>query len=145
MKALTTDQALAIVARAREVARAMGAKPLGYAVVDTGGHLLALARDERAGFLRATIAANKAWGCMALGISGARLEQVVKGWESWFVGIQGAASGRLVPTPGGVIVRSAAGDRLGAVGVSGESSANDLAIAMAAIEAVGLAADNAGD
>jgi uncharacterized protein GlcG (DUF336 family) len=50
----------------------MGAKPLGYAVVDAGGHLLALARDERAGFLRATIAANKAWDCMALGISGAR-------------------------------------------------------------------------
>ena len=118
MEPLTTDQA-----RAGEVARAMGAKPLGYAVVDAGGHLLALARDERAGFLRATIAANKAWGCMALGISGARLEQVVKGWESWFVGIQGAASGRLVPTPGGVIIRSAAGDRLGAVGISGESSA----------------------
>jgi uncharacterized protein GlcG (DUF336 family) len=51
----------------------------------------------------------------------------------------------LVPTPGGVIVRSAAGDRLGAVGISGESSANDLAIAVAAIEAVGLSADNAGE
>ncbi|MGH7322252.1 MAG: GlcG/HbpS family heme-binding protein [Candidatus Rokuibacteriota bacterium] len=145
MVLLTTDQALAIVARARETARAMGVKPLGYAVVDAGGHLLALARDEQAGFLRAAIAANKAWGCMALGISGARLEQVVKGWESWFVGIQGAATGRLVPTPGGVLVRSAAGDRLGAVGISGDSSRNDLAVATAAIEAVGLTADNAGD
>jgi uncharacterized protein GlcG (DUF336 family) len=145
MAALTTDQALAIVASARKAARAMSAKPLGYAVVDAGGHLLALARDEKAGFLRAGIAANKAWGCTALGISGARLEQVVKGWESWFVGIQGAAGGRLVPTPGGVLIRSAEGDRLGAVGISGESSANDLAIAVAAIEAVGLSADNAGD
>lgn len=82
---------------------------------------------------------------MALGISGARLEQVVKGWEAWFVGIQGAASGRLVPSPGGVIVRSSAGDCLGAVGISGESAAKDLAIATAAMEAVGLVADNAGD
>jgi hypothetical protein len=35
-----------------------------------GGHLLALARDEDAGFLRATIAANKVWGWVALGMSG---------------------------------------------------------------------------
>ena len=115
MGGLTTDQALAIVGFARQAARALGAKPLGYAVVDTGGHLLALARDEDAGFLRATVAANKAWGCVALGMSGGQLSEAIKGWESWFVGIQGAAGGRLVPSLGGILVLAAGGSRVGAV------------------------------
>jgi uncharacterized protein GlcG (DUF336 family) len=123
---LTTDQALAIVGSARQAARALGATPLGYAVVDTGGHLLALAWDEDAGFLRATIAASKAWGCVALGMSGGELTEAINGWESWFVGIRGAAGGRLVPSPGGIFVRDAGNSRVGAVGISGESSARDL-------------------
>lgn len=78
MRGLTTDQALAIVGFARQAARVLGAKPLGSAVVDAGGHLLALARDEDAGFLRATIAANKAWGCVALGMSGGELTEAIQ-------------------------------------------------------------------
>ena len=141
MGGLTTDQALAIVGCARQAARALDAKPLGYAVVDPGGHLLALARDEDAGFLRATIAANKAWGCVALGMSSEQLSEAIKGWESWFVGIQGAAGGRLVPSPGGLFVRDAGGSRVGAVGISGESSARDLEIARAGIRQAGLASE----
>ena len=141
MVGLTTDQALAIVGFARQVARGMGAKPLGYAVVDMGGHLLALARDEDAGFLRTTIAANKAWGCVALGMSSGQLSEAIKGWESWFVGIQGAAGGRLVPSLGGIFVLDADGSRVGAVGISGESSARDLEVARAGILGAGLASE----
>ena len=100
MVGLTTDQALAIVEFARQAARALGAKPLGYAVVDTSGHLLALVRDEEAGFLRATIAANKAWGGVTLGMSGGGLTEAIKGWESWFVGIQGGGGWPAGPEPG---------------------------------------------
>jgi len=45
-----------------------------------------------------------------------------------------------VPVPGGVLIRGGGGI-LGAVGVTGDSSDNDEACAVAAVEAAGLTAD----
>ena len=45
-----------------------------------------------------------------------------------------------MPVPGGVLVRTADGDLLGAVGVSGDNSDNDEAAALAGIESAGLVA-----
>ena len=50
------------------------------------------------------------------------------------------AQGRLVPVPGGVLIKD--GEKLlGAVGVSGDTSDNDEACAIAGIEAAGLKAN----
>jgi hypothetical protein len=62
---------------------------------------------------------------------GRKLTEAIKGWESWFVGIQEAAGGRLVPSLAGIFVRDAGNSRVGAVGISGESSARDLEIGRA--------------
>jgi uncharacterized protein GlcG (DUF336 family) len=51
------------------------------------------------------------------------------------------AGGALVPVPGGVLIRDQAGGLLGAVGVSGDTSDNDEAAAVAGIEAAGFVAD----
>jgi uncharacterized protein GlcG (DUF336 family) len=98
MAGLTTEQALAIIAHARKRGAEIGAKPVAIAVVDDGGHTLALVRDDKAGFARADIALNKAWGCFALGLSTRTLRDQVKGWESWFAGIQGATGGHSAPS-----------------------------------------------
>ena len=45
-----------------------------------------------------------------------------------------------MPVPGGVLVRDADGDLLGAVGVTGDTSDNDEAAAVAGIESAGLTA-----
>ena len=45
-----------------------------------------------------------------------------------------------MPVPGGVLVRDGEGALLGAVGVTGDTSDNDEAAAVAGIEAVGLTA-----
>jgi uncharacterized protein GlcG (DUF336 family) len=42
--------------------------------------------------------------------------------------------------PGGVLVRDSAGDLVGAVGVTGDTSDNDEAAAVAGIESAGLTA-----
>ena len=53
-----------------------------------------------------------------------------------------ASAGRLLPNPGGVLIRETAGGAiLGAVGISGDKGANDEVFAVAGIEAVGLVAD----
>ena len=51
------------------------------------------------------------------------------------------ARGALVPVPGGVLIRDRDGRLLGAVGVSGDTSDNDEAGAVAGIEAAGLTAE----
>ena len=55
--------------------------------------------------------------------------------------IAAASGGRFMPIPGGVLVRDAAGELIGAVGVSGELSDNDEICAVAGIKAAGLVAD----
>ncbi|MEQ8369980.1 MAG: heme-binding protein [Alphaproteobacteria bacterium] len=138
MTRLTTDEALAIITAARAYRRASGAPPLAYAVVDDGGHLLAVARDESAGRLRAEIAINKAWSAAVMGFSTETLARQTTGYENWFASLQGAAGGRLFASAGGLRVRRAE-TVIGAFAVAGGASAEDVAVARQAIEAAGLA------
>jgi uncharacterized protein GlcG (DUF336 family) len=141
---LTLDQAQAIISAMRQRRVELKAPPVAYAVVDHGGNVLALAREETAGFLRAEFALNKAWGCFGMGFPSRTLRDQVKGWEMWFAGIQGAAGGRLMPVLGGVLVRNAEGVPLGAVGVAGAPGEIDEALAVHGIQSVGLNADVGG-
>ena len=60
---------------------------------------------------------------------------------SFVQAVNGAFGGRLVPVPGGVLVRDAGGALIAAVGVSGDNSDNDEAAGVAGIEASGLTAE----
>lgn len=55
-------------------------------------------------------------------------------------GVTAAIGGALVPVPGGVLITDADGAVIGAVGVSGDTSDNDEAAAVAGIESAGLTA-----
>jgi uncharacterized protein GlcG (DUF336 family) len=136
---ITLEQAQTMIAVARDKGREMGLKPLSVAVLDAGGHLLAFAREDGASPGRFEIARGKAYGCVMLGMPGsailARAEQ-----QSYFVAaLNGAYDGKLIPVPGGVLVMQ--GDAVvGAVGVTGDTSDNDAAVAVAGIEAAGFTA-----
>jgi uncharacterized protein GlcG (DUF336 family) len=52
--------------------------------------------------------------------------------------------GRMVPEPGGVLVRGAAGTIPGAVGISDDTSVNAEPFIVHGIEVVGLTADTGG-
>jgi uncharacterized protein GlcG (DUF336 family) len=63
--------------------------------------------------------------------------------QAYFISAANAlAQSRLVPVPGGVLIQDGT-TLLGAIGISGDSSDNDEACAIAGIEAAGLKA-NAG-
>jgi uncharacterized protein GlcG (DUF336 family) len=136
---ITLEQAQTMIQVARDKGREMGLKPLSVAVLDTGGHLLAFAREDGASVGRFEIARGKAYGCLMLGMPGsailARAEQ-----QPYFVAaLNGAYDGKFVPVPGGVLVMQ--GDAIiGAVGVTGDTSDNDAAAAVAGIEAAGFTA-----
>jgi uncharacterized protein GlcG (DUF336 family) len=56
-------------------------------------------------------------------------------------GISDVSGGRIVPVAGGVLIRDAGGEIIGAVGISGDTSDNDEACAIAGIEKAGFKAD----
>jgi uncharacterized protein GlcG (DUF336 family) len=136
---------LAIADRMIDAALTEGARqgfaPLCVAVLDAGGHLLALKRDERASLLRPQIANGKASSVLNMGFGGRELARRAELMPAFFSALSDLCGGNMLPVPGGVLIRNEAGDILGAMGISGETSDNDERCALAAIQAAGLTAD----
>jgi uncharacterized protein GlcG (DUF336 family) len=138
MAKLTLDQAMTIVQKTLEKGTELGLNPLTIAVVDDGGNLKAFARADGPGAaLRPQIATGKAFGAVGMGISSRAIAERVVERPHFGVALVGASEGRLVPVPGGVLIKDG-GEIIGAIGVSGDSSDNDEAAAASGIEAAGL-------
>ena len=138
MTTLDLDTARTIIAGARSHGSNAGFKPLTVVVLDAGGHVVAVEREDGASMKRFEIGFGKAYGALSLGMGSrsimARAEQ-----QAFFIAaVTSAVGGSLVPVPGGVLVRDEGGDLLGAVGVTGDTSDNDEAAAVAGIEGAGL-------
>ncbi|WNK00818.1 heme-binding protein [Thalassospiraceae bacterium LMO-JJ14] len=133
---LTLDQASRIVDGALAYAADKNFDPLTVCVMDAGGHMVAFKREDNSGILRPEIAMGKAYGALGFGLDGRDLKEK----NPTFLGAVAAASGgRMVPVPGGVLIKDANGMIVGAVGISGDNSGNDELAAIAGIEGVGLA------
>lgn len=118
----------------------MGLKPLTVAVLDAGGHLVALARQDGTSSLRPEIAQGKARGAVAMGLGSRALFDRAREQPYFIQSMNALAGGSLVPVPGGVLIREG-GAIIGAVGITGDTSDNDEACAVAAITAAGFEAD----
>jgi uncharacterized protein GlcG (DUF336 family) len=138
---LTLEQAQTIARVTLETGKAKGFAPLCAVVLDTGAHALCLLRDERASISRPEIATGKAAGCLGMGFGGRELAKRVAAVPHFFTALSGVFPKGIIPVPGGVLIRDGAGNLLGAVGVSGDTSDNDEICAVAGIEAAGLVAD----
>lgn len=141
MAEISLNRARTIVRKVLAKGREEGFKPLSVVVLDTGGHLKAFEREDGASPGRFGIAQGKAYGAIMLGIAGtaqmARAEQ-----QAYFMAaMNGVYGGKVVPVPGGVLVRDKRGNIIGAVGVTGDTSDNDVICAIAGIEAVNLTAE----
>lgn len=137
---LTLDQAQGIIRDCLKRRKDKGLKPLTVAVLDSGGFLLALAREDGTSNLRPEIAQGKARGAISMGLGSRALYERAKA-EPFFIQAMNALSGgSLVPVAGGVLIKQE-GAILGAVGITGDTSDNDEACAIAAIEKAGFTAD----
>lgn len=143
MTALPLDVARQIVTAARAAGREHGLKPLTVVVLDAGGHVVAVEREDGASTKRFEIAFGKAHGAVAFGLGSRALMARAEQQPYFIAAATSAIGGALVPVPGGVLVRSADGELVGAVGVSGDTSDNDELAAVAGIEAVGLSPQTA--
>jgi uncharacterized protein GlcG (DUF336 family) len=135
---ISLETAKSITAGVRAAAKEHGLKPLTVVVLDPGGHVICVEREDGSSNNRFEIAFGKAYGALALGMGSrslmARAEQ-----QPYFIASAAAAiGGKLVPVPGGVLVKDAAGVTVGCVGVSGDTSDNDELAALAGIKSASL-------
>jgi uncharacterized protein GlcG (DUF336 family) len=137
---INLNQASTIVDVALTKGRETNCAPLTVAVLDAGGHLVALKREDKSGILRFDIAFGKAWGALGMGFGSRELADRSAKNPLFFGVLATVSQGRLVPVPGGVLIKDASGSVLGAVGISGDTSDKDEVCAVAGIEAAGLKA-----
>ena len=139
---VTLAQASIIIDKALEKGRELKLHPLTVVVLDAGGHMVAMKREDKSGILRAEIATGKAWGTLGMGFGGREFARRAAGGGGLFLtALMEASGGRVVLAPGGVLVRDGNGDIAGAVGISGDTSDKDEICAVAGIAAAGLTAD----
>ncbi|MCX2724941.1 GlcG/HbpS family heme-binding protein [Roseibium salinum] len=130
-----------ITSAALEKAAELNLKPLTVAVLDAGGHTVLLKRQDGSSIMRPQIASGKAIGALAVGTGTRWLNANAETRPHFVNALNGVSGGAIVPVPGGVLIRSEKGETLGAVGITGDTSDNDEACAVAGIEAAGLVAD----
>ena len=143
MSVVTLAQASTIVDAALKKGRETNCAPLTVAVLDAGGHLVAFKREDRSGIMRPEVAIGKAYGAVGMGQSTRTLRNRLADRPAFQGALAVASQGRFVPVPGGVLVHDAAGEVIGAVGISGDTSDNDEYCAIAGVKAAGLRPDPA--
>ena len=144
MSALTLKIATQLASQALTAGRTISAAPLTIAVLDSGGHLITLQREDGASLLRPQIAIGKAWGAIALGKGSRLLALDAQQRPAFIAALNSLGQGSVVPAPGGVLIRDQAGNLLGAIGISGDLSDIDEQVAIKAVQALDLRADGGG-
>jgi uncharacterized protein GlcG (DUF336 family) len=143
MTALSLDVATTMIDTALAAGRKAKLGALTVVVLDPGGHVVALKREDGSGILRPEIAMGKAWGALGMGISSRAIQDRLGARPVFLGALASASGGRMIPVPGGVLVKDQGGAIIGAVGVTGDTSDADEYCAIAGINAAALAADPA--
>lgn len=141
MNSILLEQANLIADKALQKGRELKFAPLTVAVLDSGGQLKVLKREDDASLLRPEIALGKAWGVLGMGFGGRELARRAEQMPVFFAALNAMSGGRMVPLPGGVLIRNREGQVIGSVGISGDTSDNDDICAVYGVESAGLTAD----
>ena len=137
MSAVTLAQASTIVDTALNKARELKQMPQTVVVLDPGGHVVCAKREDGSGIIRYEIAVGKAYGALGMGWGSRTMMERAAQNPNFLTAIVAASGGRMVPNPGGVLIRDAGGQVVGAVGISGDTGDNDEIIAVAGIDGGG--------
>ncbi|HEY5623072.1 MAG TPA: heme-binding protein [Gammaproteobacteria bacterium] len=142
-KDLTLEQATAVVDGCLRVARKHDILPLTVAVLDAGGHLVALKREDGSGIIRVQVATAKAYGALGMGASSRVFGERLASKQVFSTAVTVVSDGHFVSVPGGVLILDDDGSAIGAVGISGDTSERDEFAAIGGIQAAGLKSEPA--
>lgn len=141
MSKLTLEQAAQVADAALAKGREIACDPLTVVVLDDGGHYKVVKREDGAGIMRVEIALGKAWGALGMGFASRELSRRAENMPVFFNSLAAMSQGKMVPLPGGVLIRDGQGGLLGAVGISGDTSDRDEICAVHGVRAAGLEPD----
>ena len=117
--------------------------PLTVVVLDSGGHTVAMKRQDGCGTMRAGVATGKAWGALGMGLPSRLIRDRLADRPAFQGALAAVSDGRFVPVPGGVLICDGEGYAIGAVGISGDTSDKDEFCGIEAVKAAGLTPDPA--
>ena len=127
----------AILARGRE----LDCRPLAVVVMEPGGRVKAFKKEDDSAMMRFEMACGKAYAALALGRSSSLVRQRTEERPLFMRFLIEASEGRIFPEGGGRLIRDAAGEVIGAVGVTGDLETRDEELAAHGIRAAGLKTD----
>ncbi len=138
MAEISISKARSVIRATLKKGREMELKPLAVIVLDAGGNVKAFEREDGASPGRFEIARGKAYGVVMTGMPGSALHARAEEQAYFVTALNGAYDGKVVPVPGGILIRDKQGRVIGAVGVTGDTSDNDAAVGLSGVEAAGL-------
>lgn len=141
MGKLTLEKASLVADAALAKGREISCDPLTVVVLDDGGHFKVVKREDDSGLLRVEIALGKAWGALGMGFASRELSRRAEKMPVFFNALATMSQGKMVPLPGGVLIRDGQGRLLGAVGISGDTSDRDETCAVHGVQTAGLVPD----
>lgn len=134
---ITLERAVSLISAGERAAAAEGLA-LAFAVVDAGGHLVALHRMDGAPWITPDVALGKAWTAAAYGAPSAAQGEKMRDLPVFSASISAATGGRFTPQIGGLPI-VVDGEPAGAMGASGASGQEDEDCVRAGLEAAGVA------
>jgi uncharacterized protein GlcG (DUF336 family) len=133
MMSINLEQAEKLIQAAKQKAKSIDAK-MNIAVVDAGANLVAFARMDGAWLGSLDISIKKAKTARFFDMNTGIIGELSQPGGSLY-NIE-HSNGGLITFPGGIPIKNAAGDVIGAIGVSGSSVENDHAVAEAGVAAL---------
>jgi uncharacterized protein GlcG (DUF336 family) len=141
MASITLAQANRIIEAILDEGAVLECRPLAVVVVEPGCKVKAFQKEDGASMIRFEMAFGKAYAALALGRS-SKLVRIRNEEKPAFMRYLIAASDdQLFPEGGGMPIRDATGEVIGAVGVTGDTEDRDEELAAHGIRAAGLKTD----
>ena len=142
MTAMTLEQANRIIAAILMRGAELECRPLSVIVVEPGCVVKAFQKEDGSSMIRFEMAYGKAYAALAMGRS-SKLVRVRAEEKPIFMRYLISASGdQIFPEGGGLQIRSAEGEVIGAVGVTGDTEDRDEELAAHGIHVAGLKTDD---
>ena len=137
MRAISLDEAVAIINACFAAARERKLRPLTAVILDAGGRLKAALKQDGCAMLRFEIAYGKAYAALSMGRPSRMVLQKQREKPVFMDNLMELADGPMFLEAGGQLIRDAAGEVIGAIGVTGDAGEMDDVCAIAGIHAAG--------
>ncbi len=141
MTTLTLAQAENIIDAILQRAREQNCRPMSVVVVEPGAVVKAFKKEDGSAMLRFEMAMGKAYAALALGRSSSLVRVRTEQRPLFMDFLFKASDDRIFAEGGGMLIRAADGELLGAVGVTGDTQEQDEALAAHGVRAAGLKTD----